>query len=192
MARMAGQDIGEQLELAVQAACERYLAERICRVAKVPTPIAQLSRVEGGTFRAKHARAAHVDFYGVWLEKGPGFARGQALALECKATLEDRFPYSNVESQQREWLSDTLHAWVLVWFVRQSVVRLVPWQEFSPRSSVGVDDGMPAAAVDFLRPVLTAGYGTCSCEHRIGGHSDPGGCLDCDCMETWAGRGGFR
>jgi penicillin-binding protein-related factor A (putative recombinase) len=152
MSRTAGQDIGEQLEQAVQSGCALYLQQRIARLDKIPTPIRQLSRDQAGVFKAVHAKAAHVDFYGVWLERGP--CQGQAIAVECKATTAARFPYSGVEPQQRDWLGDTPHAYVLVWFVSLGVTRLVRWRDFPPKSSVGPADGVAADAVRFLAPLL--------------------------------------
>ncbi len=157
MARTAGQDIGDALERAVQAGCERYLAMRVARIDKVATPISQLCRVGAdGTFRARHGKKAHTDFLGVWLE-ATGRDRHYVFALECKATMEPRLPLSRIEPQQRDWLRDCA-GYVLVDFVALGRTRLVPFHTVdAARGSIGPDDGWAVAAVEFLKPLLLEG-----------------------------------
>lgn len=152
MSRTAGQDIGDALERNVAKGCELYLARRVARIEKVPTPIKQLKRsADGHTFSATYVAEAHTDFFGVWLS-GP--RAGQAIVVECKATLGDRLVYSRIETQQRAWLDDTPEAYLLVDFVAFRTVRLVRWRDVEPRSSVRITDGWAVSAVEFLRPLL--------------------------------------
>ena len=154
MSRTAGQDIGQALEDAVQAGCDQYLLEGVAKIDKIPTPIKQLKRGDKvGVFVAVHLKEAWTDFYGVFL-RGP--KAGQAIAIECKATTADRLFYSAVEPQQRDWLDATPNAFVLVEFVSLRAVRLVPWSQMQPGTSVKVTDGWNVAAVRFLAPLLTS------------------------------------
>lgn len=152
MSRSAGQELGARLEQAVIDGCGVYLRQRIARIEKVPTPIKQLKRAgAGGEFLAVHEREAHTDFFGVWLS-GP--LAGKAIVIECKATFNDRLPYSVVEVQQRAWLDDTPEAYLLVEFATCRAVRLVRWADCRPGSSVKPTDGWPVSAVQFLAPLL--------------------------------------
>lgn len=155
MARMMQQDLGDGLEDAVKAGAELYLTQRLVRLGKVATPIAQLTRVQAsGAFTARYERKAHVDYYGVFLERAGEQLRGRAIALECKATLEPRFTYSSLRPQQRDWLNDTPLAFVLVHFVTAGGCRLIPWSAFKAGASVKPADGWPVDAVNCLAPVL--------------------------------------
>ena len=155
MSKTLSQDLGARLEAAVNSGAELYATRRLARLAKVSTPIVQLSRVGAtGEFKAKHGEKAHVDFYGVLLERAGSHLNGRAVAVECKATLEPRFQYSGIRPQQRVWLADTQLAFVLVDFVQFGGCRLIPWEQFSPKTSVTPLSGWPVAAVEFLAPVL--------------------------------------
>lgn len=155
MSRMMQQDLGDGLEDAVKAAADLYVAQRLVRLGKVATPIAQLTRVqESGKFTARYERKAHVDYYGVFLEHAGHGLHGRAIAVECKATLESRFTYSSLRPQQREWLNDTPLAFVLVHFMRAGGCRLIPWSAFRAGASVKPTDGWAVDAVNCLAPVL--------------------------------------
>ena len=152
MAKSFSQDLGQQLEDAVTAANERYAALGLLQMGKVATPIKQLSKMKSdGSFLARHEQRAHVDFYGV---VRAGVLRGQACALECKATADGRFPYSGIRPQQREWLDATPLAFVLVHFTRLNSVRLIPWNQFAAKTSVGPEHGLKADAVDWAKHVI--------------------------------------
>ena len=149
------QDLGAALERAVADGAELYVNSRIARIGKVATPIAQLSRVAAtGEFKARHMEDAHVDFYGVMLERAGSHLQGRAIAIECKATLEPRFVYSSLRPQQRDWLADTQLAFVLVDFVTAGGCRLIPWSQFKPGASVNNTNGWAVSAVHCLVPVL--------------------------------------
>ncbi len=157
MSRMMQQDLGDGLENAVADGAALYVAQRIARLAKVATPIAQLSRLQAtdGTFKARFEQKAHVDYYGVLLERAGPALHGRALALECKATLESRFTFSSIRPQQREWLNDTPLAFVLVHFVTTpNGCRLIPWSAFKAGASVKPTDGWAVDAVNCLAPLL--------------------------------------
>lgn len=155
MSRTMQQDLGASLERAVADGAELYVNRRIARIAKVSTPIIQLSRVSAtGEFKAKHEHDAHVDFYGVMLERAGSHLRGRAIAIECKATLDDRFVFSALRPQQRDWLADTQLAFVLIDFVTHGGCRLIPWSQFKPGASVNNTNGWQVSAVDCLAPLL--------------------------------------
>lgn len=142
---------GEALEAAVLDGSLLYRRQGVALVDKIPTPIKRIDSGRDGSFRAVYQAQATADFLGIYLL--PPHA-GRAIALECKATAGDRLVYSRIEPQQRDWLASAPLAFVLVHFLTCRQVRLVPWSQFRPGSSVTPQDGWRVDAVRWLQPVV--------------------------------------
>jgi recombination protein U len=126
---------GQALEELIMLANDHYRANRIGVIHKVPTEWKPIrGKASGsGIISAKVEKKASVDFLGhISTKNGP-----LPLAFDAKETIRDRWPLSNLEQHQFEYLRDShetgAFAFLLIGYWTHQRFFILPFPELESR-----------------------------------------------------------
>lgn len=142
---------GKMLERFIEASNKQYELKGLALIQKIPTPMAKNSKKGQYFYSAKST----VDFVGV--------SHGQYIAFDAKETKVDRFPFSRLESHQKDYLNNTRrhggYAFIIIMFTEHNKMYRLDIDEYNDLEKTLDRKSIPLSWFEAFKKPITSKNG---------------------------------